>query len=242
MSDVVRVSLLAIVVRIIAKLFLYREWLLVRSCIERHLAFLNSRPYHTPPIVAQLLLVSGEDRRHGRHPGYDLRAIARAVIRRFLFFRREGASTIEQQIVRVVTNRFDRTWRRKIREILLASLVADHFPKSVTPLLYLSIGYYGWRMNNFVQGCRRLALPPDHLSLDQAAELVARLKYPQPAIASSRRLDQIKQRTQYLKRLYWRHLLDGTYNHLEIAYGSPIPGRRKFTETLGLIPYFRKFS
>ena len=232
---------MVILVRSIARLFLCREWVLVCSCIERYLAFLNTHPYHTPPIVAQLLLVSAEDRRHGRHPGYDLRAIARAVIRRFLFSRREGASTIEQQIVRVVTNRFDRTWRRKIREILLASLVAEYFPKFVTPLLYLSIGYYGWRMNNFVQACSRLALPPDHLSLDQAAELVARLKYPQPAIASSRRLEQIKQRTQYLKRLYRKHLLDGTYNHLEIAYGNPLPSRRKFAETLGLIPYFRKF-
>src|SRR5207244_8697723 len=107
---------------------------------------------------------------------------------RFAAGRREGASTIEQQIVRVLTNRFERTFVRKVHEVLLAALVADLFPKSATPRLYLSIGYFGWRMDGFLQACRRLELRPDILSLDDAADVVARLKYPEPHTAPPSRV------------------------------------------------------
>jgi len=120
-------------------------------------------------------------------------------------------------LVRVVTNQFERNLRRKVREILLASLVTEYFSKTETPAIYLSVGYYGWRMNSYSQACRRLNLRPDNLSLDDAAALVARLKYPEPSIAPSQRTEQIVQRKEYLKRLYRRHLQDGTYLHLGIG-------------------------
>jgi membrane peptidoglycan carboxypeptidase len=167
-----------------------------------------------PPLVAQRLLVSAEDHRHGRHGGIDYYAICRAVWRRLVQRRREGASTIEQQIVRVLTNRFERTLTRKVRELLLATLVSEQLPKSATPALYLSIGYYGWRMNGFAQACRRLGLKPPALSLDDAAALVARLKYPEARVPPPTRMAQIRRRAEHLKRLYLRHLSDGTYEHL----------------------------
>ena len=62
-----------------------------------------------------------------------------------------GASTINQQLVRVLTNRYERTFKRKVKEILLASLVARAIPKTDIPGIYLSVAYFGWRMNGLVQ-------------------------------------------------------------------------------------------
>lgn len=229
--------MLGAIVRTIARLLLQREWIFVRSYIEEIITSGRTHPDLDPPLLAQRLLVSAEDHRHGRHAGFDLHAICRAVFRRIISGRREGASTIEQQIVRVVTKRFELTLCRKLHEILLASLVASHFPKSVSPLVYLKIGYYGWQMNNYSQACRRLKLQPNKLSLDDAATLVARLKYPEPRISPPKRVAQIAQRTEYLKRLYRTHIIGGTYNHLGIEkYGSIIRDTRKFTEALSSAP------
>ena len=42
----------------------------------------------------------------------------------------------------------------------LAILVTRHVPKAELPALYLSVGYYGWRMNGLAQACRRLGIDP----------------------------------------------------------------------------------
>jgi membrane carboxypeptidase/penicillin-binding protein len=52
-----------------------------------------------------------------------------------------GGSTLEQQLARVVTNRYEPTIRRKIEETLLASLLVGRIPKTDIPGLYLSVAY-----------------------------------------------------------------------------------------------------
>lgn len=146
--------MIAGVIRQLARLFFREQWDKVRLCIQSRIEFLHRHPHLAPPLIVQCLLVSGEDHRDGAHPGFDSWAICRALVRRVLSDRREGASTIEQQMVRVITNRFERTLRRKVREVFLASLVASHFPKEQIPSVYLLIGYYGWHMNNYRQACR----------------------------------------------------------------------------------------
>ncbi len=198
------------------------DWDTVRRRLDAECAEFERSPDGAPPIVVQRLLVSGEDHRHARHPGFDLIAIGRACWRRLSRGTHEGASTIEQQIVRVLTGRYERTLARKLREILLATLVAQRYPKRCLPAVYLAIGYYGWRMNGYSQACRRLGLSMHSPSSDEAARLVARLKYPQPRKASAHRESQIERRAKHLRALYQRHLLDGTYRHLD---GSALRNR-----------------
>jgi membrane carboxypeptidase/penicillin-binding protein len=219
----------AYIIRVIAKTLLRAEWAALHSEVIRRHSMLTDGSNPVAPLLVQRLLVSGEDHRHGRHCGFDLYAICRAIWRRVAWSRREGASTIEQQIVRVLTNRFEPTVSRKVRELLLAALLSKAIPKSATPSLYLSIGYFGWRMNSFAQACRKLGIRPDTISLEEAAGLVARLKYPEPHVSPVSRLAQINRRCEHLKHLYRRHLADGTYSHLgarEIneatSSGSPI--------------------
>lgn len=194
-----------------ALVLMQHEWLQLRDQLARAYKSLLSDSSGRPSILVQRLLISGEDHRFFGHGGIDLIAVARALWRRIMRGRREGASTIEMQIVRVLSGRYERTLRRKIREMALATLVTKEIPKHELPMIYLQIAYFGWRMNGFPAACRRIGCHPDCMTLSEAACLVASLKYPQPREISARRRRQIDTRTQHLLKLYSRHRLDQTY-------------------------------
>lgn len=158
-----------------------------------------------PSLAAQELLIAGEDHRFLQHPGCDPYAIGRAVYRRAFSGRVEGASTIAQQLVRVLTGRYERTALRKVREILLACLLTAAFPRAILPGLYLRVGYFGWRMNGGGAARSRLGLNWTTMSGRDAAELVARLKYPEPQTASAARLRSISRRADHLLALRDKH-------------------------------------
>ena len=150
------------------------------------------------------LLILGEDHRFYCHPGFDPIALCRAAWRTFVCGRREGGSTIAMQLVRALTRRYDNTILRKTREIVLAVRLIQYVPKEDLPGLYLWVAYYGWRMNNFLQACDRLGIDPASQDLYSAAQLAARLKYPQPKVVSAKRLRKIEQRCVYLMERYNR--------------------------------------
>ena len=191
-----------------------RRWEIVRKRLDLEHGYLLNYPELNPPLIAQQMLVSGEDHRHALHPGFDPISICRAMWRRFSEGKREGASTSEQQIVRTILEDYRYSIRRKVVEIILSMIVSATYPKRTLPIIYLSMGYYGWRMNGYRQACRRLKLHSDHLTSMEAASLVARLKYPQPRVASIRRIRQIISRAQHLIQLHSRHTLNGTYGYL----------------------------
>ena len=179
------------------------SWGVLRHSVDlarRELSFSEIRPN----VQMCRLLVLGEDHRIAWHPGVDPLALCRAAWRTYGRGRREGGSTVAMQLVRVLTGRFERSWRRKVDEIALAILVTRHVPKTELPALYLSVGYYGWRMNGIAQACQRLAIDPASCSLHESAMLVARLKYPQPRRCSATRWQQIAHRSEYLMVRYER--------------------------------------
>lgn len=93
------------IIRVITRCVFAKDWRHLRDAINAEQKKILAQPASIPPLICQQLLVSGEDHRHARHPGYDVIAICRAVWRRATSGRREGASTIDQQIVRVLTGR-----------------------------------------------------------------------------------------------------------------------------------------
>ena len=131
------------------------------------------------------LLIAGEDHRFYQHSGVDFFAVGAALYRSILQHHMFGASTINQQLVRVLTNRYERTFKRKVKEILLASLVARAIPKTDIPGIYLSVAYFGWRMNGLVQACQTMGIVLPRMTLRQAAVLVAQIKYPRQAKSST---------------------------------------------------------
>lgn len=207
-------SLLRRVLSIVAAWAVRSDWAILRGqLLIVYKAHLEERDCRPAPILVRLL-ISGEDHRFFHHAGFDLRAICRAIYRHVFWGIQEGASTIEQQTVRILTGRYEKTIERKVREILLATLVTEVIPKTILPTIHLEIAYFGWRMNNFRQACKRLELHPQRMSLEDAAAVVARLKYPEPRIAPLKRSRQIQNRKAHLMKLYRTHLKQGVYNPL----------------------------
>jgi penicillin-binding protein 1A len=199
------------IVAVLALWFLRHEWFELRVRLAQVYRLHKDDCLACPPVFAQQLLISGEDHRFFSHGGIDLIAVCRAAWRGAVLRRREGASTIEMQLIRVVSCRYERTLRRKIREMALATLVTREIPKEALPAIYLRLGYFGWRMNGLAAACRRLHYSPHSLTPVATARLVARLKYPQPRETSPRRCEQIEVRARHLLRLYTRHQQDQTY-------------------------------
>lgn len=151
-------------------------------------------------------LISAEDHRFYYHFGFDIIAILRAVKNRIIWNKFEGASTIEQQLVRVLTNKYERNLSRKINEIILAYSLKKTLTKREIALIYLNIAYYGSNLEGLNKILNKFGLKPENEINDQiCAEVVARLKYPEPAKNSSNKLILIKKRTSHIRLLYKKH-------------------------------------
>jgi len=152
--------------------------------------------------ILSKLLISGEDHRFYHHIGFDIIAILRAIRNRVLYKKIEGASTIEQQLVRVLTNNFERSFHRKIQEILLSTTLTSIVPKKVIPSIYLNIAYYGSGMNGLTQAINKLGIDSKNkMPIEQAAEIVSRIKYPQTSELNIKRILQIEKRKHHLMSL-----------------------------------------
>lgn len=145
-----------------------------------------------------LMLIVGEDHRFFTHPGVDLLALFRSLWRIFRGFPIEGGSTIAMQLVRVLTGRYQRTIGRKLIEILFAIGVTKLIGKKDLPKMYLMIAYYGWQMNGLHQAAKRLGFNIRNASQDEAARLVARLKYPEPNKPNTWGMEKINNRVSHI--------------------------------------------
>lgn len=174
---------------------LRKDWQLIKGQV-RKIQNQSEKLNMSPAIV--VMLIAAEDHRYGRHPGVDPISICRAVWRSFFCGRREGGSTIAMQLVRVITGRYERTFRRKIAEMYLAVRLTNHVRKVDLPKLYLAIAYFGWKMNGLAQTSQRLKIDPSNVSKLEAANIVARLKYPEPKRQDEKRLRKIRGRTKYI--------------------------------------------
>ncbi|MEP8703455.1 MULTISPECIES: biosynthetic peptidoglycan transglycosylase [Enterobacter] len=146
----------------------------------------------------EVMLIAGEDRRFNRHHGVDFFSIFRAFWRTFFCRKREGASTIAMQLVRVLRGRYEKTLSRKLSEMYLAIRLTKNTKKDDIPKLYLFVAYYGWRMNGLVQVSNRLKLDLANLNDHEAASIIARLKYPEPKNYNQLRHDKIMLRAGYI--------------------------------------------
>jgi penicillin-binding protein 1A len=178
---------------------------------------LNKQAATSVPSGLLQALVAGEDRRFFRHSGLDTIAVVRAAWQFAAYRRIQGASTIEQQLVRTLTGRYERSLRRKAREMLLATCVGDDLDKPQIALTYLLVAHYGWGMMGVVQACRRLGYDPSTLSRNQAASLVARLKYPQPQGSNPVWEQRVARRA--------RHIASMLSQADEAAWDTPITGQ-----------------
>jgi penicillin-binding protein 1A len=101
-------------------------------------------PYEQLPRDLVNAVVAVEDNKFYQHGGYDLSGIIRAALRNFTAGHvRQGASTVTQQLARNSFSLKERTFRRKLLEILLSKRIEERFGKQKIMELYLNRIYFG---------------------------------------------------------------------------------------------------
>lgn len=153
-----------------------------------------------PPLPDRFVttLVAAEDHRSAIHPGVDPIAILRVMVVWARTGTVQGASTIEQQLVRVVLGRYERTLRRKCWEQILAIALSSHRPKERIAEAYLSIAFYG--SGQYGVSALKRCCGPELQAATQAnvLQMVARLKYPEPLSSSPEWRQRILRRVRYI--------------------------------------------
>lgn len=145
------------------------------------------------------VLILAEDRRNKLHRGVDTIAILRAIKVRLLENKYQGASTIEQQFIRVVTNRFEKTFYRKLREQILAILLDKKAKKYDISKSYLLIAYYGYNLTG-LSAIKKICIDINKVDITTAIEIISRLKYPQPKNINNIWLSKKNKRVLYIKK------------------------------------------
>ena len=124
-------------------------------------------PLAEVPDHVRNAFIAAEDRRFYRHTGVDERGLVRALVSNLAQSGRpEGGSTITQQLVKNLLVGDDRTYERKIREMIVAARVESTLTKDEILELYLNSIYLGrgaWGIqlaarNYFGKSARELTL------------------------------------------------------------------------------------
>jgi penicillin-binding protein 1A len=96
------------------------------------------------PVHVRNAFIAAEDKRFYQHKGVDERGLVRAFLNNITQpGRREGGSTITQQLVKNLLVGEDRTYERKIRETIIAARVESTLSKDQILELYLNSVYLG---------------------------------------------------------------------------------------------------
>ena len=134
-----------------------------------------------PHLVAAL--VAAEDNAYFEHHGVNIRGVLRAAWVAARGGARQGASTITMQVVRNLSQRKERTLRRKVREAMAAVALDHHLGKDAVLEMYLNAPYLGQHGSFSICGFQAAAqfyygVDAAELSLAQAATLASILPAP----------------------------------------------------------------
>ena len=125
-------------------------------------------------------VVSVEDQRFYDHSGVDAIRVAAAALRNFEEGRRaEGGSTITQQLARQSFLTRDKTYRRKLQEVILAAYIEKMYGKNEILEMYLNKVYFGGGLYGVEAASRGyFGKACQNLTLDEAALLAGLIQSP----------------------------------------------------------------
>lgn len=147
--------------------------------------------------------LAAEDASFYDHPGFDIKGIVRAALTNIFGGHKQGASTITQQVAKTFLLTNERTYERKIKELILARRIEKAFSKDEILELYLNQIYLGAGAYGVsAAALRYYSKPLDALSYGQVAMLAGLPRAPSaynpliyPRVARLRR-DVILRRMQ----------------------------------------------
>lgn len=161
------------------------------------------------PDALKKAIIATEDKNFYSHEGYDLVGLARSVVvnlqsGRFV----QGASTITQQLARLLFLNNEKTYNRKIKEFILASRIEKSVSKDKILEMYLNSVYLGSGSYG-VAGAAKVYFnkPLNELTLSECA-LIAGLPQAPSVYSPFNNLNKaINRRNQVLNRMYKMHYI-----------------------------------
>lgn len=156
------------------------------------------------PDALKKAIIATEDKNFYKHDGYDLTGLARSTIvniqsGRFV----QGASTITQQLARLLFLNNEKTYDRKIKEFILSARIEKSIPKDKILEMYLNNVYLGSGAYG-VAGASKVYFnkPLNRLTLAECA-LIAGLPQAPSVYSPFNDVNKaIKRRNQVLNRMY----------------------------------------
>lgn len=144
-------------------------------------------------------LISAEDKNFYEHKGFSIVGIARSAIKNLLTGSSVGGSTLTQQMIKntVLTN--EKTYTRKIKELILSREAEKNFSKDEILKIYLNtIGYGG--VNYGVESASQAFFGKNskEVSLAEAAVLAAIPQAPTRLSPYGRNVDQLLARKDWV--------------------------------------------
>src|ERR1041384_7938699 len=137
-------------------------------------------PYDQLPRDLVNAVVAVEDNKFYQHGGYDLSGIVRAALKNFTAGHvRQGASTITQQLARNSFALKERTFRRKLLEILLSKRIEERFGKQKIMAIHPNRIYFGGGLYGAEAASRGyFGKPARDMTLSECATLAGLIKSP----------------------------------------------------------------
>lgn len=125
------------------------------------------------PRAMRQAVVAVEDKRFYNHSGFDVESIARATVVNVESGEiAEGGSTITQQLAKNLFLTQERSFTRKVEELLLAVQIERHFDKNKILEMYLNTIYFGSNFYGIYEAAHGyFGKEPKELSLAECAML-----------------------------------------------------------------------
>ena len=169
--------------------------------IQEQLWYLDSEEPLSP---FEEYVVALEDRRFFNHNGVDYRSVFREIRNLFALRRVNGASTIEMQLFRTLSGRYERRLGRKLLEFVAAKAYQRKFSKVQLLRSYLLIAYFGTGLiGSEAASAKVFGKRSNRLRGNDAAQLASMLVYPKPKIINSHWQTKILRRAQYGRLIDW---------------------------------------
>ena len=194
------------------------------------------------PEIMKEAFISIEDKNFYKHEGYDLLALVRST---FVNLKagssKQGASTITQQLARILFLSSEKTFTRKIKELILARRIEKTWTKDEILAMYmnnvyLGEGAYGVGAAADVYFNKKI----DKLTLAETA-LIAGLPQAPSVYSPYQNPDlALKRRNQVIKRMYANRYI--SKDELKKAIKEPLKLRKEYISySQNKAPYFSDY-
>lgn len=151
------------------------------------------------PDYVRFATIAVEDNDFYNHRGFDMRGIARALFVNFTSERGiQGGSTITQQLIKNAVLTPERTYTRKIKEVILSIQLERKFSKDEILQLYLNEIPYGSNAYGIHAASKTyFEKAPQDLTISEAALLASLPKAPTYYSPYGNNIDKLKQRHEW---------------------------------------------